>query len=115
MVEDLKEDIYNRLRRSIKKVRSVANLIAVPSTFDIMELLTIDEGDIFSKALFWKKRYKQECIEIKNTIYTVTNQLKHLTRKECCDKMCIEQDLLGGCKTCPYGQYCTTAYGETVR
>jgi len=29
--------------------------------------------------------------------------------------MCIEQDLLGGCKTCPYGQYCTTAYGETVR
>ena len=110
-----KEDLYRRLRRSIKKIRTVANIMEAPSSFNILDFLTLDLEDEVSKAFFWEKKYRQECIEIKNTIYEVTNQLKHLTRKECCDKMCIEQQLLGGCNTCPYHQYCTTAYGETVR
>ena len=114
MAED-KEDFYRRFRRSIKKVRVLAHVVDMPSIFDIMELLTVDMKDEFSKMLFLKKKYQQECAEIKSAINEVTYQLKCLTREECCDKMCIEQDLLGGCKVCPYHQYCTTAFGETVR
>lgn len=114
MAED-KEDFYRRFRRSIKKVRTLTKVFDIPSTFDIMELLTVDMKDEFSKMLFLKKGYQQECAEIKSAINEVTYELKCLTREECCDKMCIEQELLGGCKTCPYHQYCTTAFGETVR
>ena len=114
MAED-KEDFYRRFRRSIKKVRTLTKVFDIPNTYYIMELLTVDMKDEYSKMLFWKKKYKQECAEIKSAINEVTYELKCLTREECCDKMCIEQDLLGGCKVCPYRQYCTTAFGETVR
>ena len=114
MAED-KEDFYRRFRRSIKKVRTLTKVFDIPNTYYIMELLTVDMKDEFSKMLFWKKKYQRESAEIKSTINEVTYQLKCLTREECCDKMCIEQDLLGGCKVCPYHQYCTTAFGETVR
>ena len=114
MAED-KEDFYRRFRRSIKKVRALAHVVDIPNTFNIMEFLTIDERDEFSKMLFWRRKYQRESAEIKSAINEVTYQLKCLTREECCDKMCIEQDLLGGCKVCPYHQYCTTAFGETVR
>lgn len=114
MAED-KEDFYRRFRRSIKKVRALAHVVDIPSTFNIMEFLTIDERDEFSKMLFWRRKYQRESAEIKSTINEVTYQLKCLTREECCDKMCIEQELLGGCKVCPYHEYCTTAFGETVR
>ena len=114
MAED-KEDFYRRFRRSIKKVRALTKVFDIPNTYYIMELLTVDMKDEFSKMLVLKKKYKQECAEIKSAINEVTYQLKDLTREECCDKMCIEQDLLGGCKVCPYHQYCTTAFGETVR
>ena len=114
-MEEDKEDFYRKYRRSIKKVRALTKVFNIPSTFYIMELLTVDMKDEFSKMLFLKKGYQQECAEIKSAINEVTCQLKQLTREECCDKMCIEQELLGGCKTCPYHQYCTTAFGETVR
>ena len=114
-MEEDKENFYERFRRSIKKVRYLAYVVDTPNTFNIMNFLTIDERDEFSKMLFWKKKYQQECAEIKSAINEVTYQLKYLTREKCCDKMCIEQDLLGGCKTCPYEQYCTTAFGQTVR
>lgn len=114
-MEENKEDFYRRFRRSIKKVRAVTKVFDIPSAFDIMELLTVDVKDAFSKMLFLNKRYQRECAEIKSAINEVTYELKCLTREECCDKMCIEQELLGGCKTCPYHQYCTTAFGETVR
>lgn len=114
-MEENKEDFYRRFRRSIKKVRALTKVFDIPSTFDIMELLTVDMKDEFSKMLFLKKGYQKECAEIKSAINEVTYELKCLTREECCDKMCIEQELLGGCKTCPYHQYCTTAFGETVR
>lgn len=114
-MEENKEDFYRRFRRSIKKVRALTKVFDIPSTFYIMELLTVDMKDEFSKMLFLKKGYQKECAEIKSAINEVTYQLKCLTREECCDKMCIEQELLGGCKTCPYHQYCTTAFGETVR
>ena len=111
MAED-KEDFYRRFRRSIKKVRALTKVFDIP---DIMTFLTIDDRDGFSKMLFLNKGYQRECAEIKSAINEVTYQLECLTREECCDKMCIEQKLLGGCKTCPYRQYCTTAFGETVR
>ena len=111
-MEENKEDFYRRFRRSIKKVRTLTKVFDIPS---IMDFLIIDEKDEYSKMLFWKKKYQQECAEIKSAINEVTYQLKDLTREECCDKMCIEQELLGGCKTCPYHQYCTTPFGETVR
>ena len=114
-MEEDKDDFYRKYRRSIKKVRALTKVFDIPNTYYIMEFLTIDEKDEFSKMLFWKKKYQQECAEIKSAINEVTYQLKDLTREECCDKMCIEQELLGGCKTCPYHQYCTTPFGETVR
>ena len=114
MAED-KEDFYRRFRRSIKKVRTLTKAFDIPNTFNVIEFLTIDERDEYSKMLFWKRKYQRECAEIKSVINEVTYQLECLTREECCDKMCIEQDLLGGCKVCPYHQYCTTAFGETVR
>lgn len=114
-MEENKEDFYRRFRRSIKKVRALTKVFDIPSTFDIMELLTVDVTDEFSKMLFLNKGYQRECTEIKSAINEVTYELKCLTREECCDKMCIEQELLGGCKVCPYHQYCTTAFGETVR
>ena len=110
-MEEDKEDFYRKYRRSIKKVRALAKVFDIPN---IMTFLTIDDRDGFSKMLFWKK-YQQECAEIKSAINEVTCQLKQLTREECCDKMCIEQELLGGCKTCPYHQYCTSPFGETIR
>lgn len=51
MAED-KEDFYRRFRRSIKKVRTLTKVFDIPSTFDIMELLTVDVTDEFSKMLF---------------------------------------------------------------
>ena len=114
-MEEDKENFYRKFRRNIKKVRYLTNKIKVPNTLDIMNFLTIDKKDDFSKMPFWRMQYQQECAEIKSTINEVTYQLKDLTREKCCDKMCIEQDLLGGCKVCPYHQYCTTAFGETVR
>lgn len=111
-MEEDKEDFYRKYRRSIKKVRALTKVFDIPN---IMNFLTIDDRDGFSKMLFWKKKYQQECAEIKSAINEVTCQLKQLTREECCDKMCIEQELLGGCKTCPYHQYCTSPFGETVR
>ena len=103
-MEEDKDDFYRKYRRSIKKVRTLTKVFDIPSTFDIMELLTVDMKDEFSKMLFWKKEYQQECAEIKSAINEVTYQLKQLTREECCDKMCIEQELRGGCKVCPYDQ-----------
>ena len=86
MAED-KEDFYRRFRRSIKKVRTLTKVFDIPSTFDIMELLTVDVKDEFSKMLFLKKGYQRECTEIKSAINEVTYQLECLTREECCDKM----------------------------
>ena len=114
-MEENKEDFYRRFRRSIKKVRTLTKVFDIPNTFNVIEFLTIDVRDEYSKMLFWKRKYQRESAEIKSAINEVTYQLKCLTREECCDKMCIEQDLLGGCKVCPYHQYCTTAFGETVR
>lgn len=40
--------------------------------------------------------------------------LKDLTRGQDCTKMCIIQDLLGGCNKCEHKDYCTT-YGKALR
>lgn len=41
--------------------------------------------------------------------------LKDLTRGQECNKMCIIQDLLGGCNKCEHINYCTTGYGKAIR
>ena len=84
MAED-KEDFYKRFRRSIKKVRTLAHVIDIPNTFNVIEFLTIDERDEYSKMLFLKKGYQRECTEIKSAINEVTYQLECLTREECCE------------------------------
>ena len=50
------------------------------------------------------------------TIITDTLRvLKDLTRGQECNKMCIIQDLLGGCTVCEHKNYCTTGYGKAIR
>ena len=51
MAED-KEDFYRKYRRSIKKVRALTKVFDIPNTYYIMEILTVDMKDEYSKMLF---------------------------------------------------------------
>ena len=81
---------YN-ISREYKKMHSVVKQMLLPSliTSDNTETLTI--------------------------ITDTLKVLKDLTRGQECNKMCIIQDLLGGCTVCEHKNYCTTGYGKALR
>ena len=81
---------YN-ISREYKKMHSVVKQMLLPSliTSDNTETLTI--------------------------ITDTLRVLKDLTRGQECNKMCIIQDLLGGCTVCEHKNYCTTGYGKALR
>lgn len=85
---------YN-ISREYKKMHSVVKQMLLPSSLAIFSSTVEDET---------------------LTIITDTLKvLKDLTRGQECNKMCIIQDLLGGCTVCEHKNYCTTGYGKALR
>ena len=85
---------YN-ISREYKKMHSVVKQMLLPSSLAIFSSTVEDET---------------------LTIITDTLKvLKDLTRGQECNKMCIIQDLLGGCNKCEHKNYCTTGYGKALR
>lgn len=82
---------YN-ISREYKKMHSVVKQLFLPNS------LTISDNT-----------------ETLTIITDTLRVLKDLTRGQECNKMCIIQDLLGGCTECEHKNYCTTGYGKALR
>lgn len=101
-------------RREHKKLINACKKFQSAYQTNIMEFLTQPSGEITSMTLPFFTPVEQKIIDEFRTLAFTVEEMKDLTREEGYDKMCIEQELLGGCDRCPYNDYCC-GFGKALR
>ena len=111
MIESIEE---RGLGREYKKMQTVLKKMMPASQYvSIMDFLIAPDDETRQKLQAYQKA--MTVIEEFQVINDTVKRMKGLTREQGYDKMCIEQDLIGGCDTCEYHDICCTCFGKTVR
>lgn len=102
-------------RREYKKLMNACRKFHSAYQTSIMDFLAKPTNDIATAlTVFNIDKETQKIIDEFNTLAFTVKEMKGLTREEGYDKMCIEQELLGGCDSCPYFNYCG-GFGKALR
>jgi len=101
-------------RREYKKLMNVCRKFHNAYQSDMFEFFKTEGGILTSRTIPFIVPEIQKIIDEFNTLAFTVKEMKDLTREDGYDKMCIEQELLGGCDSCPYFNYCG-GFGKALR